>query len=150
MDLRTSCVTASCRFPGHAVVATEFTREALSSGTGLFEYGTEAFTRLACARPTYLQTILDLGYSVVWSDTDTVWLQDFLKLTPHVRTHSAVPRACTKQQHHAWSRVAELVQHLGSIRCWKRAVGRYSMCLPIIFSKEAHRQQLPACPRDPM
>ncbi len=83
--LLTICNPLLHRYPGHAIVATEFTREALSSGSGLFEYGTEAFTKLACARPVYLQTILDLGFSVVWSDTDTVWLQDFLKLTPNVR-----------------------------------------------------------------
>ena len=98
---------AKCgRVPGHAIVATEFTREALSSGSGLFEYGTEAFTKLACARPVYLQTILDLGFSVVWSDTDTVWLQDFLKLTPNVRMPPSQPHmhmAATTQEGTAWA-----------------------------------------------
>ena len=73
-----------CRFPGHAIAASEFTSEALASGSGLYEYGSTAFTRLACARPVYLQTILDMGYSVVWSDTDTVWLKDFVSLAPKV------------------------------------------------------------------
>ena len=73
------------RYPGHAVAASEFTNEALNSGAALFEYGTEAFTKLACARPVYLQTILDLGFSAVWSDTDTVWLQNLLSVAPRVR-----------------------------------------------------------------
>ena len=66
-------------------MATDFTKEALSSGSALYEFGSEAFTKLACARPVYLQAILDLGFSVVWSDTDVAWLQNFLKLTPYVR-----------------------------------------------------------------
>jgi len=29
-----------------------------------------------------LQAVLDLGYSVIWSDMDSVWLRDFQKLAP--------------------------------------------------------------------
>ena len=29
-----------------------------------------------------LQAVLDLGYSVIWSDMDAVWLRDFQKLAP--------------------------------------------------------------------
>ncbi len=69
------------------MAASEFTNEALNSGSALFEYGTEAFTKLACARPIYLQTVLDLGFGAVWSDTDTVWLQNLLSIAPRVREH---------------------------------------------------------------
>lgn len=52
----------------------------------MYEYGTDAFAKLACMRPVYLQTFLDLGYSVVWSDMDSVWLHDFMQEAPRVRT----------------------------------------------------------------
>ena len=29
-----------------------------------------------------LQAVLDLGYSVIWSDMDSVWLRDFQRLAP--------------------------------------------------------------------
>ena len=30
----------------------------------------------------FLQAVLNLGYSVIWSDLDAVWLRDFQKLAP--------------------------------------------------------------------
>ena len=47
-------------YPGHVVPASVFTDEALSSGNALYEYGTAAFTQIACARPHYLQVQLCL------------------------------------------------------------------------------------------
>lgn len=43
------------RYPGHALPASAFTNEALSSGNALYEWGSAAFTKVACARPSYLQ-----------------------------------------------------------------------------------------------
>lgn len=43
------------RYPGHAIPASAFTNEALSGGNALYEWGSAAFTKVACARPTYLQ-----------------------------------------------------------------------------------------------
>lgn len=30
----------------------------------------------------WLQLVLDLGYEVLWSDMDSVWLKDFFSLAP--------------------------------------------------------------------
>lgn len=43
------------RYPGHALPASAFTNQALSDGNALYEWGSAAFTKVACARPTYLQ-----------------------------------------------------------------------------------------------
>lgn len=44
-----------CLWAGHALPASAFTNEALTDGNALFEWGSAAFTKVACARPTYLQ-----------------------------------------------------------------------------------------------
>lgn len=37
-----------------------------------------------------MQIVLHLGYNVVWSDMDTVWLQNFLDLTPRGQDYVGV------------------------------------------------------------
>jgi hypothetical protein len=78
-----------CRYPGHAIAASEFTGLPLNGTSEMHDYGTDAFAKLACMRPVYMQTILDYGISVVWSDSDSVWLQDFMKEAPRVSGVSA-------------------------------------------------------------
>ena len=51
-----------CRYPGHAIAASEFTGEALNGTSEMSDYGTDAFVKLACMRPVYMLTVLDLGY----------------------------------------------------------------------------------------
>ena len=144
-----------CRYPGHVLPVSDFTGETLGDGSDLLEWGTSAFSVMACKRPLYLQVrqrpqcshrmvwadidgprhahqhamrhcailgsmhdcscscvypssdrillglkctpcarpecrvlalalqaVLDLGYSVIWSDMDAVWLRDFQTLAP--------------------------------------------------------------------
>ncbi|CAL5221951.1 g4228 [Coccomyxa viridis] len=70
------------RYPGHVLPVSDFTGETLDEGSDLLEWGTPAFSVMACKRPLYLQAVLNLGYSVIWSDMDAVWLRDFRKLAP--------------------------------------------------------------------
>ena len=129
------------RYPGHVLPVSDFTGETLDEGSDLLEWGTPAFSVMACKRPLYLQVshrpqrsqkidpcmhcsitkntaplgraslasltslsrqslakpvictlqhdlalvpqaVLNLGYSVIWSDMDAVWLRDFRKLAP--------------------------------------------------------------------
>ena len=37
-----------------------------------------------------IQIVLRLGYNVVWSDMDTVWLKNFLDLTPRGQDYVGV------------------------------------------------------------
>ncbi|CAL5224088.1 g6714 [Coccomyxa viridis] len=69
-------------YPGHVLPISDFTGETLGDGSDLLEWGTSAFSVMACKRPLYLQAVLDLGYSVIWSDMDAVWLRDFHTLAP--------------------------------------------------------------------
>ena len=44
----------SHRYPGHGVPASAFTNAELGQGSDVFEWGTQAFSKIACARPVYL------------------------------------------------------------------------------------------------
>ena len=54
-----SVLSGSChdRYPGHAIPASAFTNAEREMGRGsdVFEWGTAAFSKIACARPAYLQ-----------------------------------------------------------------------------------------------
>ena len=41
-----------------------------------FNFRTAGFSAIVNRRPTYLQIILQLGYDVLYTDVDTIWLQD--------------------------------------------------------------------------
>lgn len=47
-----------------------------------FSYGTANYNYLVGRRPIYLSQILQLGYSVLYADTDTVWLENPFKYFP--------------------------------------------------------------------
>ncbi len=44
-----------CRYPGHVLPVSDFTGETLGEGSDLLEWGTSAFSVMACKRPLYLQ-----------------------------------------------------------------------------------------------
>lgn len=52
-------LSGSChdRYPGHAIPASAFTNaeREMGKGSDVFEWGTAAFSKIACARPAYLQ-----------------------------------------------------------------------------------------------
>ncbi|CAK0732131.1 hypothetical protein CVIRNUC_000089 [Coccomyxa viridis] len=76
----------SARYPGHVLPVTDLmstgAEGGLEAGIDLLEWGTTAFSEMACTRPLYLQAVLNLGYSVIYSDLDAAWLRDFQKLAP--------------------------------------------------------------------
>ena len=43
------------RYPGHVLPVSDFTGETLGEGSDLLEWGTSAFSVMACKRPLYLQ-----------------------------------------------------------------------------------------------
>ena len=43
------------RYPGHVLPISDFTDETLGEGSDLLEWGTSAFSVMACKRPLYLQ-----------------------------------------------------------------------------------------------
>ncbi len=43
------------RYPGHVLPVADFTGETLGEGSDLLEWGTPAFSVMACKRPLYLQ-----------------------------------------------------------------------------------------------
>ena len=47
--------THMCRYPGHVLPVSDFTGETLGEGSDLLEWGTSAFSVMACKRPLYLQ-----------------------------------------------------------------------------------------------
>jgi rhamnogalacturonan II specific xylosyltransferase len=48
----------------------------------LVEFGTDAFWHISCLRPMYLFAVLELTYTVLWTDMDTVWLKTPLEVIP--------------------------------------------------------------------
>ena len=72
-----------------------------------YSFGMSEFNVLVQRRPTYFSLLLNLGYDVLYSDVDTIWLQDPLPymtnhtFTIHVQSDSASERekpssmACT-------------------------------------------------------
>ena len=77
--------------PGHALLSSvrlvEAEGDERSAGpeaedTAGFAYASKEYNELVGRRPSYIASILRLGYSVLYSDTDTVWLEDPTKHFP--------------------------------------------------------------------
>ena len=47
-----------CRYPGHVLLASDFTSKTPKEGSDLLEWGTSVFSEMACSRPLYLQVPL--------------------------------------------------------------------------------------------
>lgn len=45
------------RYPGHVLPASDFISKTLKEGSDLLEWGTSAFSEIACTRPLYLQVL---------------------------------------------------------------------------------------------
>ncbi|KAJ4824468.1 UDP-D-xylose:L-fucose alpha-1,3-D-xylosyltransferase mgp4 [Turnera subulata] len=60
------------RWPGHAVLVPP----APDSQTAAHDYGSQGFFNFTSRRPRHLLQILELGYNVMYSDVDMVWLAD--------------------------------------------------------------------------
>ena len=81
------CFDWSLRYPGHGVPASAFTNTELGQGSDVFEWGTQAFSKIACARPVYLNVsplnvILGVANSAVQilgqSCQEQVWVAHWL------------------------------------------------------------------------
>ena len=71
------------KYSGHIVPASIFSSSAeLRKPTALSNAGSSDFEDMMCARLAYQRAILALGFSMMWSDIDTAWFQDPMKLFP--------------------------------------------------------------------
>ncbi|BDA50156.1 probable UDP-D-xylose:L-fucose alpha-1,3-D-xylosyltransferase [Coccomyxa sp. Obi] len=119
------------RYPGHAIPASAFTNEALSDGNALYEWGSAAFTKVACARPTYLQLVLDLGYEVLWSDMDAVWLKDFFHLAPQGLDYVGVDDSEVENEQETHNACTGLMYFRPTVRAQQLLSDWHAMCMEL-------------------
>lgn len=77
--------------------------------------GDATFQSQVLVRPSILQSILAAGYTVLWTDSDMVWLGDPLPLLPDVNERSSVSRTsaivlCRNIYIYTWYSVCKLQQ----------------------------------------
>lgn len=71
------------RVPNNVVGADKLTKTSLpESGSDVANWGSKQFATFTCIRPTYIQRILAEGYTVLWSDMDTVWHKNPMEHLP--------------------------------------------------------------------
>lgn len=73
----------SKKYEGHIIPVSYFPDFNLKNGTSFMDNdGGDVFNALMCDRLKHQQTVLEHGYSVVWSDIDTAWFQNPMSLFP--------------------------------------------------------------------
>ena len=70
------------RLPGHVLPASLITNKPMPVSTTLREFSTDAFAKVSCMRPMYLQAFTELGVRVLWLDLDVAMLTNPFKLFP--------------------------------------------------------------------
>ena len=80
--------------PRHAVPSTLFGYSPQDMRPTFKEYGDPDFASLSCRRPTLMSVILRLGYSVLWTDMDTVWTESPFPLIPRHYDFVGVQEGC--------------------------------------------------------
>ena len=70
------------RFPGHAVHPSVLSKGSKHTPKPLMRYDSLDFNNMMCERLGIQRRVLDLGFSFLWTDMDTVWFQDASRLIP--------------------------------------------------------------------
>ena len=70
------------QYPGHVVAASMLTNVPLPQRSELIEYWSAGFSQMSCMRPTYMQAVLHLGFSVLWLDLDVAVFVNPFRLLP--------------------------------------------------------------------
>ena len=69
-------------YPAHIIPASLFELAKDMTPGQLLPYGSKAFNQMMCKRISYQQAVLAHGYRLLWSDLDSVWLQNVLSIIP--------------------------------------------------------------------
>ncbi len=69
-------------FPGHIVHPSVVLKRPRHAAKAYMHYGSADFNEMMCERLMIQEHVLEMGFSFMWTDMDSVWLLDALKLIP--------------------------------------------------------------------
>ena len=69
-------------FPGHIVHPSVVLKRSRHAAKAYMHYGSKDFNEMMCERLRIQEEVLEMGFSFMWTDMDSVWLLDALSLIP--------------------------------------------------------------------